>query len=234
MLFFTTVVLGVRLHARFFVTRQYGFEEWFVLIGWAINVFATATMIKMTQYGLGSYEWNISMLEWSYRAFWAWTGNVYFLANMFVKFAILRMYLRTFDPKVARRTWFHVTVYALFFIAFVGGMWGFWAAMTPCHHVEYLWMPSKTKLLQSCWVYKTPLGPSTVGISAAAINIFVDVVMVALPVPILWNLHLPLKQRLVATALFSLTLTYVTFIYTLSLVSYLRLSFFLSFKHTHS
>lgn len=50
-------------------------------------------------------------------------------------------------------------------------------------------------------------------LGATITNIITDLIVLALPIPTLWKLHLPRRERIILVTLMSLGLMYVSFIH---------------------
>lgn len=111
------------------------------------------------------------------------------LASVFYKLAILALYNRIFTTAKFRKWSYGVMALVICYcVSF------FCVYMTNCVPIDYMWNP-------------TPGGYCRDGqvsdYSTLAINMFLDLAILVLPMPTLWNLKLPAKKKAVVTIMFS-------------------------------
>ncbi|KAI9799642.1 MAG: hypothetical protein M1833_003957 [Piccolia ochrophora] len=208
-----TIVLVMRLYSKFVILRRPGWDDSDTcIIGWFFSTLFGIGAVKQVEWGLGKHTWDISELDMSYLRFWGWFVNVYFGAIIFTKMSILLLYLRVFEYK----SWFRYSVYALMILNFTGSMLGLFGNWFSCRDPRGFWKPYSvpTKCL-------SPPGGNWPNFSATSINIFTDLIMLVLPVPIVARLQLPLKQRLGVIALFAIAVI-ATLFSILRMVSFLK------------
>ena len=112
------------------------------------------------------------------------------IATVLVKLAILFLYMRIFTTRSFQR-W--ATVLVVLVILF--GVIYFAMAMTTCIPLSELWDPVPGGHCRE-------IIPQEIG--SMAPNLFLDICIIALPMPWLWSLHMPLRNKIWITLMFSL------------------------------
>lgn len=109
-------------------------------------------------------------------------------ATSFIKLSILHFYAVTFQPH--RKTVF--TSYVLAALTVGYGLGTFFMAFALCHPFRSGW-------------HVTAQGHCGDGyFPAAIVNLLIDVMIIALPLPCLWGLQMPVSRKISLTAIFSL------------------------------
>ncbi len=120
------------------------------------------------------------------------TQLLYYCAQTTIKMSLLLMYYRTFS--VNRR--FRIALYAAGTLTIMWFLASFWDTMFQCTPVEASWNHSIPNA--KCQdIEKAALGT---GIS----NLILDVLFIALPIPVIWDLKLPKRIKVSLTAIFLL------------------------------
>lgn len=144
-----------------------------------------------TQWGLGRHSW--TMLPENYtpymKAFYS-SVVVYNVATCVVKISILLQYRRIFTGKVMQK----LTMAALIF----EGAWAITLSILlplVCHPVANFWDPT---VEGSC------LNQLAIWYVMASINLVSDFVIFSMPLPVIKNLQLPKKQKIMLMGVFCL------------------------------
>lgn len=114
---------------------------------------------------------------------------IYCTSVVFPKLSILAMYLRLFPVKKAYR----YTTFTLMFIVAANGIAGDFTSLLSCRPLASRWDPARHGHcinITNYWRF----------ISLA--NIISDIAMLVLPLPVVWNLHVSLPQKISLTVLF--------------------------------
>ncbi|KAL2047481.1 hypothetical protein ABVK25_011465 [Lepraria finkii] len=110
----------------------------------------------------------------------------------FTKLSILLFYLRIFPQRS-----FHILVWILFGI---NAFWGFAYALVyifQCIPVEQVWTTLVGEPGRRCW---GPAANQTFAIS----SIILDVMILITPIPSIWKLQMPIRQKFIVTGIFLL------------------------------
>ena len=121
---------------------------------------------------------------------------MYNLALTCTKVSILLQYLRVFVNQPMRRI-----CWVVMGVIVVYGLWTFFASVFTCWPIPYFW--NKTIENGKC------LNLMGYWFSNAALNIASDILLLALPMPVLKSLKLPKKQKLGLVLVFGLGGLYV-------------------------
>ena len=116
---------------------------------------------------------------------------IYCLSLTFTKVSILLQYLRIFTTKQ-----FRVSCWALLGFVAVYGTWSVFSSIFGCMPVAYFW--DKTIKGGHC------MNQYAVWFTSAAVNIVTDFAIIILPMPVLWRLNMPLKQKRALMLVFAL------------------------------
>ncbi|KAH7346039.1 hypothetical protein BKA66DRAFT_478287 [Pyrenochaeta sp. MPI-SDFR-AT-0127] len=192
------VICLLRLYIRWFIVQSFGWDDIFVIpalmgvVGW--HVFA----ITQASHGLGMHVWDLepATLRVWLKDFYI-TQCIYLTVPLFVKISVILFLMRIFPQTCQRKL--HVACKGLivFLIAFT--ISGTLVLTFQCQPVRAAYTPGLAG--SKC------LSPDALfGLFMfQGVTMFVtDVVIIAMPMPILWKLKLPVKKRIAVIFLFSL------------------------------
>ncbi|KAJ5610284.1 hypothetical protein N7510_007003 [Penicillium lagena] len=188
-----SIFVALRFVSRIFVVRKVGFHDYLMLLAWLIDFGFSFSLFYATSKGLGLHSHNISPADEPglNRANYVFTV-LYNPALMAVKTSILVFYLTfTRGEKVFR--WANYVT-----LAVVNGAG---LALTlvnvfqcdPVSAVFYSDVPKGAKCIDIITLY----------LSSSPVNIITDLAILFLPLPILTNIRLPLKQKAILVITFS-------------------------------
>ncbi|KJR87983.1 uncharacterized protein SPSK_07044 [Sporothrix schenckii 1099-18] len=191
---FTTAVVFLRIYTRRYLSRRadaVGADDWTMLAALVLAVVDGITMLLMTTQGFGRHMWTLTADQITTYNMYFYLSIVFYYACLgTVKTAILLQYLRVFAVKMRKITLVVLVLIGLWSTAlFLAGVFAcqpihaFWDKSVPNHHCI-------SDLPQ--WYIN------------AAGNIATDILIFALPIPVLWRLNLPQSQRLSLIAVFGL------------------------------
>ncbi|KAJ5820021.1 hypothetical protein N7474_005612 [Penicillium riverlandense] len=181
-----TVFVGLRFTSRIFISRRATAPDYVMLIGWILLVGITAVNIYGASKGLGLFagvlqSWRRPLARAEY-AF----PVLYYPAVTAIKSSILLFYLTLAKGQFL----FRVVVLVTFGIVILFGLSLTLVNLFPC------------RPLSASFLIETPPGTYCIDIvalyiSSAPINILTDVAIFFLPMPILWNIRLPRRQKVI-------------------------------------
>ena len=125
---------------------------------------------------------------------------MYSPALVCVKFSILLMYLRVF-PLSSRRL--RIYTYTIMAFVFAYSFAGFWIQIFACRPQAKIW---DLKIKGGHCVNRNGLSGAS-----SALNIFTDLLMILLPIPMVWSLHLPIGQRISVILMFAIACLFVPY-----------------------
>lgn len=185
----STVIVSCRIYTRT-VLKSTGIDDAFIIAGQILAVALSITTCIEAHYGLGRHSWVLSQDE-AIHQLKALFGAIqlYVWSLCIVKIALLLQYRRVFNGVILRRA-----SLALIFFACIWNVIQSVLAVFACIPVS-LFVPS---LASRC------LDSLTIWYIAAGFNITTDFCVLILPLPAMKSLHLPLKQKLLLSAVLCL------------------------------
>ncbi|KAF3356324.1 hypothetical protein VdG1_06418 [Verticillium dahliae VDG1] len=189
----TTIAL--RIYARVWVIRNPGADDWVMLLCAACAMGGWSIFIIQAHYGLGKHQDTIETPDFKifqHAGFWQ---SIISAAGalMWLKISIALNLLRLSQNKWY--TWSLWATIGLTAIYCIGGMFPFFLR---CRPMAGFWDKS---LKPDCYDIQLFI---TFGIINTAFNIFTDVVLATLPIPIIWNLQMKRRVRLSVIVILSL------------------------------
>ncbi|KAL7629032.1 hypothetical protein AAE478_000550 [Parahypoxylon ruwenzoriense] len=187
-----SIAVGLRLYTRCFMLKQFGVDDYLVLVAWAVALATGISQCLNTRNGLGKHVWDFESDEQRkdyLRGFYV-SITLYTTGLMFVKLAFLTQYYRVLAIKKMRVTFIAAMI--------IIGSWSLSQVIISiftCDPISGFWEKS---LEPKC----IPNLPQWY-INAAG-NIATDIAIFLLPMPVIGHLNLPKAQRLVLIGIFSL------------------------------
>ncbi|OLN91607.1 hypothetical protein CCHL11_06613 [Colletotrichum chlorophyti] len=191
------IFVVLRIYARVRVIKAPGWDDWVIVLSAICALGGWTVFVIQAHYGLGKHYITIEksdLVVFSHAGFWQ---SVISAAGalMWLKVSIALNLLRLSPSK-----WYKWTLWAtivLTFIYCIGGMFPFFLHCKP---------------MAGFWNKNTEPPPKCMGIKTfimfaiinTGFNIFTDIVLATLPIPIIWNLHMKRKVRLYVIGILSL------------------------------
>ncbi|GIJ82417.1 hypothetical protein Asppvi_000925 [Aspergillus pseudoviridinutans] len=188
-----TVFVALRFVSRVFVVRRVGLHDYLMLLAWLIDFGFSFSLFYATSKGLGLHDHDIPTdnRPGLSRADYAFTV-LYNPALMAVKSSILVFYLTLTKGEKIFRWANYVTLFAVN----AAGLALTLVNVFQCHPVEA--------------AYSYPLPPNahcidilTLYLSSSPVNIITDLAILFIPIPILTQMRLPRKQKIILIITFS-------------------------------
>ncbi|KAL2064727.1 hypothetical protein VTL71DRAFT_3865 [Oculimacula yallundae] len=182
------LVLG-RVLIRTYITKMFMVEDYFCVVAWALSTAYCVTGIYMGNHGGGNHDWEVTednMIGFQ-KALYADTIS-YGPAAWSIKTTLLLIFARVFSP-------FRRTVIFIYVFIFAMLMYYFpvmFIKIRICNPIEFLWTPD---LEAVCFDRVTLFYCDTI------MSALTDIVILVLPIPLVWSLHMPLKKKLRIAAL---------------------------------
>ncbi|KXX73942.1 hypothetical protein MMYC01_209435 [Madurella mycetomatis] len=177
--------VALRFYTRGYLLRNVlGPEDWFVLVALVFSGATCAGMIEQAVYGLGKHALDIdpTVLLPLARAGW-YTILWYMLSLLFTKISILILYLRILSYQHAR-----YAVHAILAIViFANGLWTLITVATACTPLQAFWDPT---------LPNATCRPSAYWFANTGLHIGTDILLYVLPLPVIINLQVKLRQKL--------------------------------------
>ncbi|KAF4628948.1 hypothetical protein G7Y89_g9200 [Cudoniella acicularis] len=189
----SSIAVWAKLYTKFVVSKTHGWEDYTILLGWALFMCMVATAVPMKYEGIGIHEWNLSLWRVIRIGFWMNVAEVLYATSVcIVKISIVLQILKIFFP--GRRT-------PLFFL-----LWGIMIfnillyisivimEIFQCTPREKIWNP----LVEGACV-----NVEASFIFTASANLISDLVLLLVPVYLLLQLNMSLKRKIGVGAIFA-------------------------------
>ncbi|KAH7176136.1 hypothetical protein EDB81DRAFT_897190 [Dactylonectria macrodidyma] len=180
-----TLVWALRLFTKLKIVRTVDYSDYLLVPAWISAVaFASANIIQCS-YGLGVHIWDVPIAKFSptFLQLQVTTQALYCVSMMFTKLSLLAIYIRI-SP--SRR--FRAAVYLLMAIVTGYSFSAVLVAIFQCNPVEMAWDITITD--GSC------IDRMAYFVATLALNVTTDLFMLALPIPMLWRVKMPMRQKL--------------------------------------
>ncbi|KAK8050773.1 hypothetical protein PG994_012503 [Apiospora phragmitis] len=174
--------------------RKLGWDDWTILLALALSMPPTVFSVLLSENGLGRDMWTLPMKNIENVLFLYYLGEIFYFAALAVnKISILIFILRVFpDQNFRRVTYGVIGLCSAYGIAFV------FATMFQCQPISYSWKQIDSTEPGKCNNIHLQ------GWMSAILNIFVDLVVLVLPLKQLYALQTNLKKKILIMIMFSL------------------------------
>ncbi|KAK0631528.1 hypothetical protein B0T14DRAFT_501866 [Immersiella caudata] len=185
------LAVALRLCVRYFlIKRRLWWDDALIVIAMVPVTVHAALQISTTKYSLGLHIQDANLADLPMMGFLLWLSAPAFnLAHMFIKFSYLAFYLCIMPERRSR-----IALYAG--MAFVGAIGVTFTVLSifMCTPIQRGW----DRTLEGTCVEEQPYL-----FSNAAFNMTADVIVFLMPIPTLWSLQLPLRQRMILLGTFT-------------------------------
>ena len=187
-----TICLVLRLYTKAQIIRLLGGEDAAITVAWMANVAMIGIFINGLRIGNGAHIWNMTLAHFEPYTKTLTAGVVLSqLAAGLPKVSILLYYLRVNPDKGFRYStmtvlWMTCASIIIYLCIF----------LFQCHPVKKLWYPF---IPGSC------LGLNPVYLSQPIVSVLLDVLIVALPIPMVYNLQVDRRTKLLLQSIFTLS-----------------------------
>ncbi|KAJ5370971.1 uncharacterized protein N7496_007063 [Penicillium cataractarum] len=179
------IALGVRTWTRLFVVRSFRVDDYLMIFAAILSCVLTGVTLDMLNYGLGKHMWDVSLARFSpmFSLLNLIAAIIYCAATGFTKVSVLVFYLRIFPSRN-----FHIAVWSIVFIAAGYSFASILANIFSCNPIAKSWDSSITT--GSC------MNRPVFYFANAGLGIFTDFATVAVPIPWLRRLQMPIRQKI--------------------------------------
>ncbi|KAK3686129.1 hypothetical protein B0T22DRAFT_538324 [Podospora appendiculata] len=182
------IFVCMRLGTRTLLLKNIGIDDYLITGAMVSSIGFLAIMMLQIKAGLGRQVTFPELPGFLY-ALWA-TVPVYSFCLVLIKLSItVQLYRVLRTPKMQK----FLRVYLICIT--VSGLWTVLSTVFNCWPVEYYWNFA-TGMAGSC------MDKSAITFTNAGLNIFTDVILIAVPIPLLWRLQIPRRQKIVLMCLF--------------------------------
>ncbi|CAG7915446.1 unnamed protein product [Penicillium olsonii] len=191
------IVVFLRVYTRACITSSAGFDDVLIVIGLVFGIgMAVATSISTEYGGMNRHLWDVEIpkLVTIQQLNLAWE-MLFALASCFTKISLL-WFCRRLISKGTHRLYNWLFIIAMVFVGFNNMLFVF-LSIFQCSPIHAYWEIIHTEPYYCM---------SDVGIifSGSVINIITDLMVTTLPMPLIWSLKLPARQRLAVISIFGL------------------------------
>ncbi|KAK2049735.1 hypothetical protein LZ31DRAFT_286401 [Colletotrichum somersetense] len=197
-------ICGVyRLYVRYFILRCPGWDDYFVVLSMLTSLLLSAATCVATEYGLGKHFilLGVQGMQDFIKAFYVCNG-AYPMATALIKLALLFQYLRMFDRGTKSR---YITIVFIVITAAWGVAYSF-LAWVPCIPVSAFWDLASTTETRWAFGSRDPETFARSFESHVSINVALDLIVFAIPIPMCLRTGLRAKSRVNLFVLFTMGL----------------------------
>lgn len=171
------VAVALRLSTRFTLSRNAGYEDGFISLAAILTIGLAVCTCLEVDFGMGRHQSTLTPVEGTHLLKTLYASIVLYNTGLSItKLSILLQYLRLFPQRG-----FLIACYTTIAIVSAYCCWTFWSTIFLCIPVPAFWDPTITNA--KC------LNREAVWFANAAINIFTDITITVLPLPMLGQLH---------------------------------------------
>lgn len=189
------IAVALRFYSRGVIIRVLSWSDWCILLALIFSAGTSAAQIDQVAHGTGLHWYDLDWTKMENSISWwraAWYGILcYLLSLAFSKLSILFLYIHIFAFK-----WARLGGQILMGIVIVTTIWQLGVLATAC-------IP-----LAAYWDYKIPMTqqvychPQNLWWSNTTMHMVTDFLIFLLPMPIVWNIMLPRRQKFILYGVF--------------------------------
>ncbi|KAK4171373.1 hypothetical protein QBC36DRAFT_295424 [Triangularia setosa] len=186
--------VAVRFYTRGRLNNVLGASDWCIIPALVFAAGVTASSLEQMARGAGKHSWEADWMQMSALERAAWYGILFYnLSLTFSRISILLLYRRIFTYSWAKRA-----IQIVLVLVVLIGIWLVVSVCTACIPLEAFW---NWGLFFTQEVY---CQPGNIWWANAALHIVSDLVIMALPMPVLSALKLPRRQKYALVGVFAL------------------------------
>ncbi|KAL8690594.1 MAG: hypothetical protein Q9218_003998 [Villophora microphyllina] len=191
-----TIAVALRLQCRHLMKVSISYDDYLVIVGWVFAFGLCFCEAYSVDFGNGKHMMAVGVfnlqinvkIQYAFEFFWA-------IALVFIKLSILVFYRRLFPQQNTSTKW-RICHLLLCVASVILGLISVFGSAFQCTPVAFFWDP-------------TIPGGHCINFSAFArftstLNIVTDVLILAMPIPIVWSLHLEKSKKIGVCGLFLL------------------------------
>ncbi|KAK4195884.1 hypothetical protein QBC40DRAFT_184766 [Triangularia verruculosa] len=186
--------VAVRFYTRGRLNNVLGASDWCIIPALVFSAGVTASSLEQMARGAGKHAWEADWMQMSALERAAWYGILFYnLSLTFSRISILLLYRRIFTYSWAKRA-----IQIVLVLVVLIGIWLVVSVCTACIPLEAFW---NWGLFFTQEVY---CQPGNIWWANAALHIVSDLVIMALPMPVLSALKLARRQKYALVGVFAL------------------------------
>ncbi|KAK1963591.1 hypothetical protein LY78DRAFT_716498 [Colletotrichum sublineola] len=174
--------------------RSMAWDDYAIVVAMVATLAVSSISPIADYHGIGKDIWTLEKYDLEMALFYYYVAEIiYFIAQGFAKIALCLFMLRIFPKKNMRvRIYVVCGLVGAYMLSFII------ATLVQCYPISYFWKQLDDKEVGRCnnvhmqaWI-------------SAAINIVLDVIVIALPIKSLWAIQASLAKKITAICMFSL------------------------------
>lgn len=187
-----SMFIVLRIFTRAVIVRNMGPEDYIIIVSWLLSIALTVCLIFEVRSGQGRHVQALTPANavGIFKALYV-SINVYQPALILTKASILCQYYRIFPGKNIR-----IAIYTMAGITAAFGIWSTFTFIFMCTPIQAFW--NQTLPGGHC------INTTAAYFAASGVNILTDVLIFLLPMPALYQLQLPKRQRIGLMVVFAL------------------------------
>ncbi|KAK6352870.1 hypothetical protein TWF696_004870 [Orbilia brochopaga] len=187
------IVVTLRLYVRSFILKSFKADDWLIILATLTAMGVSITCILSQGAGVGTHIWDLTQDEVNRVRIWSFATQLTFTWSVgLTKFSILLFYLRFCTTRS-----FKISIYAsMIFMSAWLITWTF-LVIFQCVPVSAYWRLPRAG--DRCITLQNELH-----LLHGTTNLVTDVLVLLLPIPSLWTLQMPLRQKLTLVGVFTL------------------------------
>ncbi|KAI0836945.1 hypothetical protein F5Y06DRAFT_305010 [Hypoxylon sp. FL0890] len=215
---FSLILVCLRMYVRIWIVKGFGHDDWMIMVSWVGAFVCSICAVVQTKYGLGLTKQEDVPRENMYNfGLIQYIGAPFYIVGIWgFKMSLLLCYLRFF-PRGHRTTTIIIAVFCT-----VGHVAFVCVSLFLCSPIEKAWNPNVT------WGHCGNVAIYYLGMSW--VTIFIDLMVIGLPFPVLLKSKIPLRRKVALLVLFALGL-FVTGIQIIRILLIASIANYLHYAH---
>ncbi|KAL4810147.1 hypothetical protein BDV18DRAFT_156522 [Aspergillus unguis] len=188
----STIVVALRLFTRIRLVSSPGWDDWFLLLALVTDYACFGVMVVEDTYGLGKPESTVPPDVYRAQLKMLWISvPLYNLCLNLTKVSVVFLYLRLFTTRT-----YQIILKVLLVFIVISAIYMVLGTLLVCIPVSSFWNQDPGHCVERAVIWYLN----------AALQIAGDLVLVILPMPQLWIMRIPAKQKVCLIAIFALGL----------------------------
>ncbi|KAJ6111779.1 hypothetical protein N7523_007840 [Penicillium sp. IBT 18751x] len=188
------LLVAIRLWTRIRLIKSPGYDDLLVTLALATSISFYAFILCERENGLGVSNQDLPLEVRKAQMRMLWLSIPFYNGSLILcKLSVLLLYRRIFHPRA-----FRIASYILIAFITISGLWMIISGFVFCVPIHAFWSGRVLTTETQC----LPVGP--VWYTNAGLQISSDIAILILPMPFLWRLHLPLRQRVSIMLIFGM------------------------------
>jgi len=190
----SALLVATRFYTRTRIIYAINWSDWCILIALVFSGATSAGEIQSAVHGSGRHLWDLPLTDLENGRLWgiaAWYALLFYGFTLtFSKISILLLYIHIFAFQWVRRS-----AQIIMAIVIITGLWNMCTTLTACIPLEAYWdlrVPATFCHVQNIWW------------SNLGMLMVTDFLIFLLPIPVVWKLKMPKRQKYILLGIFGL------------------------------